>query len=160
MPQQNGIAEYKYRYLLEMTRALCFSMYIPNPFWAEIVMTSAFLINWMSLVFLIIRPIWGFCLFLTVYFLHWICLKVFECVCYVHVHTLHRDKLDPRVLKCVFLGYPSTHKGCQYFHLPTRKYYIFIDVQFYERESYFFGDIPLTLLQEEISNEKDEKFGF
>jgi hypothetical protein len=37
-------------------------------------------------------------------------LKVFGCVCFVHVHGPTRGKLDPRALKCVFVGYYSTQK--------------------------------------------------
>ena len=37
--------------------------------------------------------------------------KVFGCTAFVHVHSQHGDKLDPRAIKCVFLGYSSTQKG-------------------------------------------------
>jgi len=38
-------------------------------------------------------------------------LKVFGCTCFVHLLATHRDKLDARVIKCVFLGYSTTQKG-------------------------------------------------
>ncbi|RDX72684.1 hypothetical protein CR513_47793, partial [Mucuna pruriens] len=33
------------------------------------------------------------------------------CVAFVHSHNPHRGKLDPKVIKCVFIGYPSNKKG-------------------------------------------------
>lgn len=61
-----------------------------------------------------------------------ICLTVFACVCYVHVHSLHRDKLDPRAIKCVFLGYSNSRKGYNCFDPLTITYYVLMDVQFCE----------------------------
>lgn len=34
--------------------------------------------------------------------------RIFECVSFVHVHSQDRKKLDPRALRCVFVGYSST----------------------------------------------------
>ena len=36
-----------------------------------------------------------------------LCPKVFCYVCYVHIHSHQRDKLDPHALKCVFLSYSN-----------------------------------------------------
>ena len=44
-PQQNDIAERKNRNILEVARALCFTMHVPKRFWADVVMTDVFLIN-------------------------------------------------------------------------------------------------------------------
>lgn len=54
--------------------------------------------------------------------------KIFGCVCFVHKHT--RGKLDPRALRCVFIGYFSTKKGYKCYHPPTKKFYMIIDVTF------------------------------
>ena len=35
-------------------------------------------------------------------------LKVFGYVCYACIHFHQRDMLDPRALKCVFLGYSNS----------------------------------------------------
>jgi hypothetical protein len=34
-------------------------------------------------------------------------LKVFGCIAYVHVPDEKRSKLDPKVEKCIFIGYSS-----------------------------------------------------
>ena len=44
-PQQNGIAERKNWHILEVARALCFTMRVSKRFWAKAVMTAVFLIN-------------------------------------------------------------------------------------------------------------------
>ena len=37
-----------------------------------------------------------------------LCPKVFCCVCYAHIHSHQRDKLDPYALRCVFLCYSDS----------------------------------------------------
>jgi len=63
--------------------------------------------------------------------------KVFGCICFVHVHGLARGKLDPRALKCVFVGYSLTQKGCKCYHPPSRKQFVLMDVTFFETQLYF-----------------------
>ncbi len=37
-------------------------------------------------------------------------LKVFSCITYVHVHDEKKLKLNPKVEKCIFIGYSLTQK--------------------------------------------------
>ena len=46
-PQQNSIAGRKNRHILEVARALCFTMHVPKRFWVDVVVTIVFLINQM-----------------------------------------------------------------------------------------------------------------
>ena len=94
------------------------------------------------------------------HFIHFalnLCPKVFGCVRYAHIHSHQRDNLDPRSLKCVFLGYFNSQKGYKCFHPPISKYYVSMDVQFCEWESYFFGNVSLIPLQGKISSKEEER---
>ncbi|KAG6512389.1 hypothetical protein ZIOFF_030500 [Zingiber officinale] len=64
-------------------------------------------------------------------------LKIFGCTCFVHVQTGHRDKLDPRAVKCIFLGYSQTQKGYKCFDFLSKKLYVTRDVRFAEQIPYF-----------------------
>lgn len=106
-PQQNGIAERKNKHLLEVVKALTFTMAVPKTFWGEDVLIATYLINRMpSRVLNFKTPLDTlknsyplsklFCPLSP---------KVFGCVAFVHVHNQNRGKLDPRALRCVFLNF-------------------------------------------------------
>ena len=44
-PKQNGVAERKHRYIVETTRSLLLSAFVPSEFWEEAVLTVVSLIN-------------------------------------------------------------------------------------------------------------------
>jgi hypothetical protein len=64
-------------------------------------------------------------------------LKVFGCIVYVHVHDEKRSKLDPKVEKCIFIGYSLEQKGYRCFNLSTRKLQVSRDVVFDEMVSWY-----------------------
>ena len=107
-PSQNGVAERKNRHLLEVARSLMFQMNVPKYLWSEAVLTAAYLINRMPSRILgmkspaeLLLGQWEFK----------VPPKVFGCVCFVRDHRPSVGKLDPRAVKCVFVGYSSTQKG-------------------------------------------------
>ena len=74
------------------------------------------------------------------------------CVSFVHIHSNNRGKLDPKALKCVFMGYSSTQKGYKSYHLPIKQFFVPVDVTLIETENYF----PNPYLQEETSLMEDQ----
>ncbi|KAL2233631.1 UNVERIFIED_CONTAM: Retrovirus-related Pol polyprotein from transposon TNT 1-94 [Sesamum indicum] len=104
-PQQNGIAERMNRTLLDKVRCLLISSGLPKSFWGEAVLTAAHLINMSPSVPLLGKTpdfMWnGRIPDLSA-------LRVFGCAAFVLQDS---DKLDPKSLKCVFIGYPEGIKG-------------------------------------------------
>ena len=96
--------------------------------------------------------------------------RVFGFISYIHSHSLPRDKLWAKTLKCVFIGYSNTHKGYKCYHPRTRKCFISKDVTFDERNFYYLlsidprgdqnsikGNIPTTLPFPNLPKESEDR---
>ncbi|RVW63053.1 Retrovirus-related Pol polyprotein from transposon TNT 1-94 [Vitis vinifera] len=138
-PQQNGIAERKNRHLLEVARSLMFSMNVPKLFWGQAVLTAAYLINRMpSRVLKFQTPCQTLLKsFPTTRLISTVPPKIFGCSVFVHINQQNRSKLDPRSLKCIFLGYSSNQKGYKCYSPVTRKFYNSMNVTFFETQPYY-----------------------
>ena len=105
-------------------------MHVPKNFWADGVSIACFLINRMaSFVLDWATP------FQTLFpqkSLFPIEPRVFGCTCFVRDVRLHVSKLDPKSLKCIFLGYSRVQKGYSYYCLSLRRYMVFSNVTFIE----------------------------
>jgi hypothetical protein len=62
-------------------------------------------------------------------------IKVFGYTCFMHLSATHRDKLDPKACKCIFLGYSITQKG---YYDTLLKLYMSRDVKFLEDTIFFY----------------------
>ncbi|XP_073152983.1 uncharacterized mitochondrial protein AtMg00710-like [Henckelia pumila] len=104
-PQQNGVAERINRTLLERVRCMLACSGLSKKFWGEAVCTTVYLINRSpSVPFNGKFPefVWsGTQTDLSN-------LKVFSCSAFVHQK---QDKIEPRLVKCVFLRYPDGVKA-------------------------------------------------
>ena len=132
--QQNGVAERKNRHLLEVARSLMFKMNVPKFLWGEAVKTAAYLINRMP------SRILGYktpveCLSGSNYFI--VPPKIFGCTCFVHDYRNAVSKLDPRAVKCIFVGYSPTQKGYRCWSPTERKFFVSMDVTFHEKLPYY-----------------------
>ncbi|RDX90875.1 hypothetical protein CR513_27220, partial [Mucuna pruriens] len=87
-------------------------MSIPNVYWGETVLTATYLINRLPIRVLNgISPIKHMLSFFpSSPLMLSLPSRIFGCVAFVHSHNLHRGKLDPRAVKCIFIGYPSNKK--------------------------------------------------
>lgn len=124
----------KHGHLLETTDALLFQRQVSKYFWEEVILIATHLINQLPTKVLDFRSPWEV---LSHHFLDFFTRNmlppwVFGCVVFVHIHAYNRSKFDPRVLKCMFVGYSLTQKGYKYYYPPTWKTYIYVDVTFVE----------------------------
>lgn len=157
-PQQNGVAERKNGHLLNTTRALLFQGDVPKSYWGEAVLAASYMINRLPTRILDNKsPIEV----LNSFYPHirtsnGLIPRIFGCTAFVHVHKQHRDKLDPRAVRCVFLGYSPTQKGYKCYHPSSKKWYISADVTFSENKPFF----SKSSLQGEISMMEDSPCEF
>lgn len=68
---------------------------------------------------------------------------------FVHNHEPNRNKLDPKSLKCIFLGYAANQKGYKCYFPEKEKLIVSMDVTFFETTPFF----PINSLQGEIGSE-------
>ncbi|KAK2974296.1 hypothetical protein RJ640_016782 [Escallonia rubra] len=134
-PAQNGVAERKNRHLLETARALLFQMKVPKPFWADAISTACFLINCMPSTVLNGDVPYGV-LFPTKP-LFPVEPQIFGSTCFVRDVRPHLTKLDPKALKCVFLGYSRLQKGYRCYSPDLHKYLVSTNVVFCEHSPFF-----------------------
>ena len=111
-PQQNGIAERKNRHLLDMTREILFHKHVPKAYWGEAVLTSAYLINRLPTNVLQFKSPLELLnqFFPNVKTTYHLTSRIFGCVCFIHVHSINRGKLEPRAPKCVFRPFINTKR--------------------------------------------------
>ena len=65
-------------------------------------------------------------------------LKVFGSVCYTHIPSESRRKLDPKSRKAIFIGYPLDTKGYKVYDLELNKFMRSKDVVFHEEKFHDF----------------------
>ena len=63
--------------------------------------------------------------------------RVFGCVCFVRILTFGQDKLLAKVTKCVFLSYSRLQQGYRCYSSDTHRYFISVNVTFFENSSMF-----------------------
>ncbi|GJX75405.1 retrovirus-related pol polyprotein from transposon TNT 1-94 [Tanacetum coccineum] len=128
-PQQNGVVERKHRHLLETARALRIHASLPKKFLGDCILAATYLINKMPMKQLSWKSPFEV--------LHGIppsddTLKTIRCLCYATSLKPHKDKFDPRGIKCVFIGYPPGQKGYKLYNLITHEVFHSRDVLFME----------------------------
>ena len=134
-PSQNGMAERKNKHLHETARALLFQMKVPKQFWDDVVSTSCLLINRMPSSILQGETPYSVIFLTKSLFL--IEPRIFGSTCFVcDVHP-QVTKLDPKSLKCVFLGYSRLQKRYQRYCPTLNKYLVSADVTFLEHIPFF-----------------------
>lgn len=123
----NARVKQKHRHLLEVARALMLQSGLHLSFWGESVLTAAFIINRLPSFVLNNR-----CPYELLYDkpVDYTKLKSFGCLAFA-INLVHNsDKLAPRGVPCVFIGYPPTQNGFRLLDLKTMKLFVSRDVSF------------------------------
>ncbi|KAG8482499.1 hypothetical protein CXB51_024054 [Gossypium anomalum] len=144
-PQQNGVAERMNRMIMEKVRCMLSNANLPKLFWAKAASTACFLINRSPFVAIekkTPQEVWSGNL------ANYSDLKIFGCPAYAHVDN---GKLEPRSIKCIFLGYKAGVKGYKLWCPENRKVVISRDVVFDETAM-----IP-NLYLKDSSNKENQK---
>jgi hypothetical protein len=127
--QQNGLAERKHRHLLEMGLLLLAQSHIPDVFWVDAVLHSAYIINRLptpllsndSPFFKLFQHSPDYSLF-----------RVFGCAAYPLLRPYLPHKLAFKSKQCVFIGFSSQHKGYHCLDPVTHRVYLSYSVVFDE----------------------------
>lgn len=120
-PQQNGIVERKIRHITETGRALMIQSGFPETFWAEFYATAVYLINRLPTAVLSNQSPYSV--------MHnrlsdYDFLKTFGCRCFPLLTHFRKNKLQPKTLPCVFIGYSDRHKGYKGLEVKSNRIYI------------------------------------
>jgi hypothetical protein len=115
---QNGRVERIIRTTNDIMHSLMFQASLPASYWAKALHTATYLLNrhptktldlnFQTLHFACVHPSYDH-------------LRVFGCKCYPNLSATAPHKLVPRSSPCVFLGYPSNHKGYCCLDLATNR---------------------------------------
>ena len=109
---------------------MLYSSSLSKHFWGEAVMATCYLVNRTPSNAIYFKTLKEFWFGKTSNYDH---LRIFGCKAYVHQSE---EKLEPRSMKCIFLGYPEGVKGYRlwYKESPGVKIIISRDVMFNENE--------------------------
>jgi hypothetical protein len=111
-PQQNGVAGRKNQHLLEVVRASLVEAHMPLSYWGEALNSSVYLINRVpSSVINFQTPFQALSDAVVAPIVPNLPPRIFGYVAFIHLHKHQCNKLTPRVLRCVFLGYSTHQKG-------------------------------------------------
>lgn len=129
-PQQNGVGERMNRTIMEKVRCMLSDVHIPNHFWVEATSTATHTINRSPCISIHLKTHEEK---LKDYPPNISYLKSFGCLAFAHIKQC---KLEPRALKCMFLGYPEGTIGFKLWNFKANKSIINRNVTFKEDEPY------------------------
>jgi hypothetical protein len=129
-PKQNGMAERLNRTITETARCLRLNAKLPKIFWAEAVDMACYIINRSPRVTLdgkVAEEVW------TGQEVDYSFMIIFGCSAYVHISGEDKLKLNPKSMKCIFLGFKKWAKGYKLWDPVAQKVVISRDAVFDEK---------------------------
>ena len=125
-------------HILEIARALLINAHGPNRYWSDVVAIVVHLLNHMPTKVLQFQtPLKVFSDNVSLPTVLMIPPRIFGCVTFIHIHKNQRTKLDPCVVRCLFLGYGVHKKGYRCYDPIAKRTYITMDVTFLESKIFF-----------------------
>ncbi|GJS95965.1 retrotransposon protein, putative, ty1-copia subclass [Tanacetum coccineum] len=127
--QHNGVSERRNRTLLDMVRSMMSQTTLPKSFWDYALETAARILNMVPTKKVEKTPyeVWHGQAPKLSY------LKVWGCEALVKRDTLTKpDKLEPRSIKCIFIGYPKETMGYSFYYPPENKVLVARNAEFLE----------------------------
>nr|GEV03156.1 hypothetical protein [Tanacetum cinerariifolium] len=127
--QHNGVSERRNRTLLDMFRSMMSQTTLPKSFWDYALETAARILNMVPTKKVEKTPyeVWHGKVPKLSY------LKVWGCEALVKRDTLTKpDKLEPRSIKCIFVGYPKEMMRYSFYYPPENKVLVARNAEFLE----------------------------
>nr|GEX63738.1 hypothetical protein [Tanacetum cinerariifolium] len=129
-PQHNGVLERRNRTLLDMVRSIMSQTTLPKSFWDYVLETAASILNMVPTKKALIK-----------------------------LDTLTKtDKLEPKAIKCIYVGYPKEMMGYSFYYPPENKVLVARNAEFLEniQEEDMYPSLDTSLNHEEEDLEIDE----
>jgi hypothetical protein len=148
---QNGKAERKIRSINNIVRTILTHASLPPSFWHHALQMATYLLNILpSKTKNFHTPTF------LLYHKHpsYTHLRTFGCLCYPLLPSTTINKLQNRSTPCVFLGYPSNHRGYKCYDLASRKVIISRHVIF-DEHVFPFANIPTPALTYDFLTSND-----
>lgn len=136
-PQQNGRAERKHRHIVETGLAMIFNSRIPNAYWVDAFSSAVYIINRLPTKVLDGKSPFEL-LFSQVP--HYSNFRAYGCLVFPYLRDYSENKLAPRSLLCVFIGYSSQYKGYQCLDPISKRIYVTRHARFDEASFPFSGN--------------------
>ncbi|GJX89571.1 putative reverse transcriptase domain-containing protein [Tanacetum coccineum] len=150
-PQHNGMSEKRNRTLLDMVRSMMSQTTLLKSFWDYALETAAWILNMVLTKKVEKTPykVWHGQAPKLSY------LKVWGCEALVKRDTLTKpNKLEPRSIKCIFVGYPKETMGYSFYYPPKNKVLVSRNAEFLEN-SLITQEASGSLEDLEINQEDD-----
>ncbi|CAI5961079.1 unnamed protein product [Closterium sp. NIES-64] len=131
-PQQNGVAERRIGLVMEIARTSLTHACAPHFLWPYAVRYAAHQLNlWPRVSRPEVSPtsLWTGSPGVASRFRVWGCLAL--------VRDTSADKLSPRAVPCVFLGFPEDSSDFTFYHPPSHRFFDSRDVRFEESTPYY-----------------------
>jgi transposase InsO family protein len=145
-PQQNGVSERHHRHLVETGLTLLHDASLPLQYWPYAFSTAAYLINHQPTPLLQHKSPFEI---LFTQSPNYKKLKKFGCLCFPLIRPYNTNKLQPKSIPCIFVGYSLTQNAYSCLDPLTNRLYQSRHVIFHENEngipsSQFFTPSPTS----------------